>query len=120
MLDLNDYFNPVSIEEPGFDNLSGNAGYPHNITIHTENNPIKDLTGFKVAILGVPDGRNSPNHGSVNAPDAIRQQLYSLAKIPGKTKITDLGNMKQVSHSVIPWPDSQMYFARSLRRIYSR
>ena len=95
MLDLNDYFNPVSIEEPGFDNLTGNAGFPHNISIHTENEPIRDLRGFKVALLGVPDGRNSPNHGSVNAPDAIRKQLYCLAKIPGKIKIIDLGNMKQ-------------------------
>jgi formiminoglutamase len=94
MVDLNDYFNPVSIEEPGFDNLTGNAGFPHNISIHTENNPLSDIRGFKVALLGVPDGRNSPNLGSVKAPDTIRQQLYSLAKVPGKTKIIDLGNMK--------------------------
>lgn len=95
MLDLTDYFNPVSIEKPGFDNLTGNAGFPHNISIFTENNPLKDIREFKVAILGVPDGRNSPNSGSFNAPDAVRRQLYSLARIPGKTKIVDLGNMKQ-------------------------
>lgn len=95
MLDLSDYFNPVSLEKPGFVNLTGNAGFPHNIIINTENNPLKDIGTFKVAILGVPDGRNSPNHGSSNAPDAIRRQLYSLARIPGKTKIIDLGNMKQ-------------------------
>jgi formiminoglutamase len=94
MLDLNDYFNPVSIEEPGFDNLTGNAGFPHNISIHTENNPLRDISGFKVALIGVPDGRNSPNQGSIKAPDTIRQQLYGLAKVPGKTKILDLGNMK--------------------------
>jgi formiminoglutamase len=94
MVDLNDYFDPVSIEEPGFDNLTGNAGFPHNIRIHTENKPLSDIRGFKVALLGVPDGRNSPNLGSVKAPDTIRQQLYSLAKVPGKTKIIDLGNMK--------------------------
>jgi arginase family enzyme len=95
MLDLNDYFNPVSIERPDFENLSGNAGFPHNITIHTDNNPLKDISGFKVALLGVPDGRNSPNQGSSDAPDAIRRKLYSLARIPGKIKIIDLGNMKQ-------------------------
>ena len=38
MLDLNDYFNPVSIEKHGFENLTGNAGFPHNIVINTENN----------------------------------------------------------------------------------
>jgi arginase family enzyme len=31
----------------------------------------------------------------MNGPDAIRSELYKLAKIPGKPKITDLGNMKQ-------------------------
>jgi formiminoglutamase len=95
MLDLNDYFNPVSIERPDFDNLSGNAGFPHDIRIHTDNNPVRDISGFKVALLGVPDGRNSPNQGSSEAPDAIRSSLYGLARIPGKNKIIDLGNMKR-------------------------
>jgi formiminoglutamase len=95
MLELNDYFNPVSIERPEFENLSGNAGFPHNIRIHTDNNSLKDISGFRVALLGVPDGRNSPNQGSSAAPDAIRSKLYSLARIPGKIKIIDLGNMKQ-------------------------
>lgn len=95
MVDLNDYFNPVSIERPEFEHLTGQAGFPHNIAIHTENSAIKDLSKFKIAIFGVPDGRNSLNTGSLSGPDAIRRQLYSLAKIPGKSKIIDLGNMKQ-------------------------
>ena len=95
MLDLNDYFNPVSIERPDFEYLNGNAGFPHNIVVHTDNNPIKDIGTFKVAIFGVPDGRNSPNTGSAKGPDAIREQLFRLAKVPGKTRVIDLGNMKQ-------------------------
>ncbi len=95
MIDLNDYFNPVGIEKPVFSNLSDQSGFPHNITVHTENSLIKDIGRFPIAILGVPDGRNSPDPGSQKGPDAIRAQLYSLAKIPGKSKIFDLGNMKQ-------------------------
>lgn len=95
MLDLNDYFNPVSLEMPEAVTMAVNAGFPHNIAIHTDNSPIKNLDGFKVAIIGVPDGRNSLNSGSQLGPDAVRIQLYSLARIPGKTKIIDLGNMKQ-------------------------
>jgi formiminoglutamase len=95
MVNLNDYFNPVSIEGPDFEHLTGQAVFPHNITIHTENNPVKDLSKYKIALLGVPEGRNSLNSGSVNGPDAIRGQLYKLAKIPGRSKIIDLGNMKQ-------------------------
>jgi formiminoglutamase len=95
MVDLNDYFNPVSIEEPVFEHLNRQAGFPHNIAIHTENFSLKDISKYKIALLGVPEGRNSPNPGSFKGPDMIRAQLYSLAKIPGKSKIIDLGNMKQ-------------------------
>jgi formiminoglutamase len=94
MVDLNDYFNPVSIEKPDYEHLTGPAGFSHNITIHTENNPIKDLKRFRIAILGVPDGRNSPGLGTAKAPDLIRDQLYRLSRIPGKARIIDLGNMK--------------------------
>jgi len=94
MINLKDYFDPVSIEKHGLETLAGNAGFPHNTIIHTENISINDFSKFKVALIGVPDGRNSADPGSSEAPDAIRQQLYSLARIPGKTKIADLGNMK--------------------------
>jgi formiminoglutamase len=95
MLDLNDYLNPVSIERPIFDFLSEQAGFPHNITIHTDNSPVQEPGKFRIAIIGVPEGRNSPDPGSVKAPDAVRQELYRMSKIPGKLKIIDLGNMKQ-------------------------
>jgi formiminoglutamase len=97
MVDLNDYFNPVSIEKPDYEHLSGPAGFSHNISIHTENNPIKDLKKFRIAILGVPEGRNSPGLGSSRGPDIIRDQLYRLSRIPGKARIIDLGNMKNGS-----------------------
>jgi formiminoglutamase len=95
MVDLNDYFNPVSIEGPEFEHLTAQAGFPHNITIHTDNTPVKDLSKFRIALVGVPEGRNSPNMGSMRGPDLIRGQLYQLSRIPGRSKIIDLGNMKQ-------------------------
>lgn len=95
MVDLNDYFNPVSIEKPAYDHFSGSAGFSHNITIHTENNPVGDISKFRIALIGVPDGRNSPNAGSSKGPDGIREMLYRLTRMPGRTKIIDLGNMKK-------------------------
>ena len=96
MIDLNDYLVPVSIDQkPYFEHISRQAGFPHNITVHTDNNPIKSISKYKVALLGIPEGRNSPNYGSAKGPDAIREQLYRLSRIPGKTKIIDLGNMKE-------------------------
>jgi formiminoglutamase len=95
MIDLNHYFDPVSITQPEYEHLSGIAGFPHNMAIHTENFPLKEVSKYKIAIIGVPDGRNSPGTGTVKAPDAIRRQLYRLSRIPGKSKIIDMGNMKQ-------------------------
>ncbi|HEX2974487.1 MAG TPA: arginase family protein [Bacteroidales bacterium] len=95
MVDLNDYFDPVSIEDQGTRQLTTQAGFPHNITIYTENNRLKDLNRFKVALIGVPESRNSDNPGTLKGPDAVRQELYRLARIPGKLKIIDCGNMKQ-------------------------
>ena len=95
MIDIKDYFNPVSIESPEYSYLAGQSVFPHTITIHTESNPIKEIGQYKIAIFGVPESRNSPNSGSFKAPDAVRAQLYQLTKVPGKTKIADLGNMKQ-------------------------
>src|SRR4030043_132570 len=95
MTDINDYFNPVSIEKPGFEHLAGQAGFPHNIFVHTENVQVIDIRKYKIALFGVPEGRNSAGTGTMKGPDSIRGQLYRLARIPGKSKIVDLGNMKQ-------------------------
>lgn len=95
MTDLNDYFNPVSIEQPEFEHLAGQAGFPHNITVHTDSISLRDISKFKIAIFGVPEGRNSPGSGTMKGPDEIRKELYKLSRIPGKSKIIDLGNMKQ-------------------------
>jgi hypothetical protein len=82
MIDLNDYFDPVSIEAPGFNFLNSQSGFPHNISVHTESNPVKDISKFKVALLGVPEGRNSPNPGAMKGPDSIREEK-SFSGFPG-------------------------------------
>ncbi|MFO7619718.1 MAG: arginase family protein [Bacteroidales bacterium] len=93
--DLKNYLDPVSIEPPVYNHLPPQAGFPHNITVHTENSALNDIGNYRIALLGVPEGRNSPDQGTAKAPDLIREQLYALAKIPGKSRIIDLGNMKQ-------------------------
>jgi len=95
MLNLNDYFDPVCIEKPEFEFLSGSSNFSHNITIHTENNPIAGVEKYSIALAGVPEERNSVNNGCQKGPEIIRRCLYQLARIPGKLKIIDLGNMKR-------------------------
>jgi len=95
MTDIKDYFDPVSIESSGSEHLAEQAVFPHNIFVHTESSPVSDISKSRVAVFGVPEGRNSAGTGTMKGPDAIREQLYKLARIPGKLKITDLGNMKK-------------------------
>ena len=97
MIDLMNYFDPLSIEEPPFPYFAEKARFSNNIAVHTENSPIKNLDRYKVALFGVPEGRNCPIPGTIKAPSGIRRQLYQLAKIPGKLKIIDLGDMRRES-----------------------
>ncbi len=94
MIDLNQYLDPVCLDKPEVEHLAGSAAFPHNVVVNTGNMPLDDLSGYSVALLGVPDDRCSSNKGAMYAPDAIRKNLYSFSRLPGKMKITDLGNLK--------------------------
>ncbi|MCX6332778.1 MAG: arginase family protein [Bacteroidia bacterium] len=95
MIDLKDYFDPVSIETPELEHITGNARFPHSISVHTQNTNLRDISKFRIALFGVPEGRNSYGNGTEKGPERIRTELYRLARIPGKSKIIDLGNMKR-------------------------
>lgn len=95
MIDLNDYFDPVSIDKPLWSHLAEPSRFSHNLVISTENRPVASLDEFRIAIVGVPDDRRSPNKGCGNAPDEIRSDLYQMSRLPGKIKIADLGNLKK-------------------------
>jgi formiminoglutamase len=56
------------------------------------------LDKYDIAIIGIPEERNSNNKGTALAPDKIRQQLYKLNR-SDKIKILDLGNLK-IGHSL--------------------
>ncbi|UCG28545.1 MAG: arginase family protein, partial [Bacteroidales bacterium] len=93
-MDLNDYFDPVSIEKPSQILLQEELTIGRNIAIHTPNNPIGSVEGYHLALLGIPEDRNSPNKGSAGAPDRIRGKFYPLFKFPAKIRFIDLGNLK--------------------------
>ena len=94
MINPGDYLDPVSIEKPATVHIAEQSQFSRNLIVHTENNPVSAMKGYKMAIIGVPDDRMSPSRGSALAPDAIRRALYPMARIPGKLKIADLGNLK--------------------------
>jgi formiminoglutamase len=93
-MDLNGYFDPVSLERPEFEYLDNQEAFSHHITVHTPDQPIRDLDNHQVAIFGIPEDRNAFIKGSQSAPDAVRGQLYQLAQISRGLQIYDLGNIK--------------------------
>ncbi len=52
------------------------------------------LSVSDIALIGVPEDRNSENKGCSSTPDAIRKEFYKLYA-PSKIKITDLGNLRR-------------------------
>ncbi len=92
---LNEYFDPVSLEKSEIEILPGLGVLCQNISIHTPDNPIGDLSKFKIALIGVPEGRAASFDGIEMAPDIIRDRLYKLNSIHKKPAIIDLGNLKQ-------------------------
>ena len=92
-MELKNYFSPVSLEKPGNHFLSDKSIFCRNISIHTPDFPISDLSGYKVAIAGIPEDRNAKIRGSSAAPDIIRNKLYNLYRVNPALKIIDLGNL---------------------------
>lgn len=96
-MDLNYYFEPVSLERPAGYIESDESTVGRSIRIHTASNPIDEISNYQIALVGVPEDRNSDNPGAADAPDRIRQKLYELYRVNDKLRIIDLGNLKLAS-----------------------
>ena len=94
--DLNDFlipFNKNSFKLPSVHNKEDLLF--SQITFQTKkNNENNLLDTADIAIIGVPEDRNSENKGCSSAPDEIRKELYKLYT-PSKISIVDFGNLKQ-------------------------
>ncbi len=93
-MNINDYFDPVSLERPDIFLVKKEFSFAHQIKIHTSSDPVNDLNEINIAIFGIPESRNTLNADTANAPDKIRQSLYQLAGHNSRLKICDLGNIK--------------------------
>ena len=96
-MDLNNYFEPVSLEKPGKYFRVSDAHFGRNITVNTPSVPVGEISNYQLAILGVTEDRNSHNQGSSLAPDRIRMKLYELFRVNEKLRIIDLGNIKSTA-----------------------
>ena len=93
-MNLNHYFDPISLEKPELYLLPENLVFCRSVDIHTPNNPIGSLEKYDLAIVGIPEEKNAYIPGSAKAPDHVRAKLYQLSSINRKTRIIDLGNLK--------------------------
>ena len=96
-MDLNEYFEPVSLEKPEENFRFSDAMFGRNIRINTPSTPIDEISNYQLAIFGVREGRDSYNEGASDAPDRIRKRLYELFRVNDKLRIIDLGNLKSTS-----------------------
>jgi arginase family enzyme len=91
---FSDYFNPVSLEKPQNELLLNNRLFCRHIDIHTPDIEPKDLSKYKIAIIGITESRGCNNVEVDFAADEIRNQLYQLNFPEKKINIIDLGNLK--------------------------
>jgi len=94
-MDLNGYFDPVSLERPRFGYLPETETFSHHISVHTPDLPIRELDRHQVALIGVPEDANGCIKGSRDAPDHVRSHLYRLRRMNRNLRIYDLGNVKK-------------------------
>ena len=93
-MDLNGYFDPVSLERPEFEYLDNEESLSHQLSVHTPDQPIRELDKHQIALIGIPSDTNAFLKGSREAPDAVRSKMYQLRKINKSLTIYDLGNLQ--------------------------
>ena len=93
-MDLNGYFDPVSLDRPEFHLLPEKYSFVRNISIHTPDRPIRNLDQHQLALIGIPEDKAAYIRGSADAPNRVRGMLYQLRKINRNVKVYDLGNLK--------------------------
>jgi arginase family enzyme len=89
-MEITDYFNQIDISK--FKLSNRDLQNKHTLLNIDKAYTRADFNNYQLAIIGVPEQRNSPNKGTAKAPDKIREQLYKL-NYSGKAKIMDLGNL---------------------------
>ncbi len=97
MEDISEFLSPVNI---GGDTLFAENTLGDTIRKFVDGKPFPDIKGVHLAIVGVEEERRAINNeGCGKSANAVRPYLYNLSQGNYKTKIIDLGNIKQ-GHAV--------------------
>jgi len=94
-MDFN-FLSPVSEFVLEYNTLLSQQALGRKVKVHSEKNGFPDLTGVKIAIIGVLENRNDINYiGESISFDAVRKSLYSLFPGNWHTTMADLGDIQQ-------------------------
>ncbi len=93
-IDLNDYFDHVLIDVGEKNDVYAATSF-NTIHKNEKNKAIRKISEYDIALIGIPEARNSDNQGCENAPDEIRKKLYRLQIPTKRINIIDLGNLKK-------------------------
>ncbi len=91
-MDLNDYFDFALVDNTKRDYLNPKNQLLKEVFLHSEDNPIKNVDDFNIAIIGVYSDEHDIGKSAL---DQLRSDLYSLSLFEKTPKIIDLGNIKQ-------------------------
>jgi len=94
--DLSIYFKPLSSEIKTLfsDNANTEGKLTEKVCAYLSQEAFPEWEQAKLVIVGVKEDRLSDNLGSAQAPDNIRNYLYSLYTPTGTNNIADLGNIE--------------------------
>lgn len=93
-MELYKYLKPVDLESLAFFGQQKDSQMLINQVWFTKENEEIDLSKIQIAIIGVPESRNSVNNSESSlAPDEIRKEFYKLYAWKKSINVLDLGNL---------------------------
>jgi arginase family enzyme len=97
MQNWKNYFLPCNINDDDYSYLNRRQELFFNIDKYTAKNDevFSNINKYDLALIGIPEDRNSNNKGSAKAPSIVRDSFYKLYKPVSELKIADLGDLQQ-------------------------
>ena len=93
-MNLNDYFDPVSLVLDSQEIDPINQLYS-SVKIHTQTQQISAVQDAEIALIGICSKNEKASNYSLEGLKNIRSCFYQLANFSKKVKLYDLGNIKQ-------------------------
>lgn len=91
---LEQYLEPVNVPKTKYTSSVYFESLFYNIDRYNHSWKDIEFSSFDIALLGIPEDRNTPNSGTSKAPDLIREHFYELYKPVENVRIIDLGNLR--------------------------